>query len=219
MTCIRIAYEEAVPASAALPPRLILLMAAGAGLSVASLYYNQPMLGLLGADLHAETGMVGLVPTLTQLGYALGILLLSPLGDRLDRRHIILAKAVILALTLLMSSLAPGVGWLLAASLATGVAATMAQDIVPGAAALAPGAQRGKVVGTVMTGLLLGILLSRVVAQYVGLSRSTMEKLRLTGDGPRYAKLGKVCAYSVQDLDSWANARLRTSTSSLVKTS
>lgn len=164
MTNIRPLHEVAAPAPTAVPPRLILLMAAGAGLSVASLYYNQPMLGLLGADLHAEAGTVGLVPTLTQFGYALGILLLSPLGDRYDRRSIILAKALVLAVTLTLSGVAPGIGGLLAASMATGVAATMAQDIVPGAATLAPEAQRGKVVGTVMTGLLLGILLSRVVS-------------------------------------------------------
>ena len=166
MTPIRQMHETTVPV-AAVPPQLILLMAGGAGLSVASLYYNQPMLGLLGTDLHADAATVGLVPTLTQLGYALGILLLSPLGDRFDRRFIILVKALILGLTLLLSALAPATGWLLAASLATGVAATMAQDIVPGAAALAPDTQRGKVVGTVMTGLLLGILLSRVVSGLV----------------------------------------------------
>lgn len=166
MTNIR-HLHEAAPPHGVVPPRLIVLMAGGAGLSVASLYYNQPMLGLLGPDLHAEAGTTGLVPMLTQLGYALGILLLSPLGDRYDRRSIILAKALVLALTLLMSGLAPGFDSLLAASLATGVAATMAQDIVPGAAALAPETQRGKVVGTVMTGLLLGILLSRVVSGLV----------------------------------------------------
>jgi predicted MFS family arabinose efflux permease len=142
-------------------------MAGGAGLSVAALYYSQPMLGLLGPDLQADAGAVGLVPTQTQLGYALGILFLAPLGDRYDRRRIILIKALILAVTLLMSGTAPGLGWLLAASLATGMAATMAQDIVPAAATLAPEAHRGSVVGTVMTGLLLGILLSRVVSGVV----------------------------------------------------
>ncbi len=105
-----------------------------------------------------------MVPMLTQLGYALGILLLAPLGDRYDRRGIILAKAVLLMLALLLGSIAPGVGTLLAASLVIGLAATLAQDIVPAAATLAPESQRGRVVGTVMTGLLLGILLSRVMS-------------------------------------------------------
>ncbi|MBT9521735.1 MAG: MFS transporter, partial [Dechloromonas sp.] len=76
--------------TAPLAPRLILLLAAGAGFAVATLYYSQPILGILGADTGASDRAIGLVPTLTQLGYALGILLLAPLGDRHDRRSIIL---------------------------------------------------------------------------------------------------------------------------------
>ena len=148
-------------------PALVLLLAAGTGLSVASLYYAQPMLGVLGADINASARSIGLVPTLTQLGYALGILLLAPLGDRFDRKRIILLKAGVLVLALLGSGIAPGIGFLLAGSLAIGLAATMAQDLVPAAATIAPEAQRGKIVGTVMTGLLLGILLSRVVSGFV----------------------------------------------------
>ncbi|MBF8164216.1 MULTISPECIES: MFS transporter [Ectopseudomonas] len=148
----------------ALSRGLVLLLATGAGLSVATLYYSQPMLGVLGADIQAGERAVGMVPMLTQLGYALGILLLAPLGDRYDRRRIILAKAGMLMLALLLSSIAPGVGALLVASLAIGLAATMAQDIVPAAATMAPESERGTVVGTVMTGLLLGILLSRVMS-------------------------------------------------------
>lgn len=151
----------------ALPAALVLLLAAGAGLGVASLYYSQPMLGVLGADIGAPGQAVGWVPTLTQLGYALGILLLAPLGDRFDRRRIILAKATALVGSLLLAAVAPSIGVLLAASLAIGITATLAQDIVPAAATLAPAAHRGKVVGTVMTGLLLGILLPRVVSGFV----------------------------------------------------
>ncbi|MHC3432588.1 MFS transporter [Delftia lacustris] len=150
--------------AAGVPASLVLLMATTAGVGVASLYYSQPMLGVLGPDLGAGERAVGFVPTLTQLGYALGILLLAPLGDRMDRRRIILAKTAALMLALLASGLAPGLAPLLAASLAVGLAATLAQDVVPAAATLAPEHQRGKVVGTVMTGLLLGILLSRVVS-------------------------------------------------------
>ena len=154
-------------AAAALPPALVLLLASAAGLAVASLYYSQPMLGVLGADLGASTRALGLVPTLTQLGYALGILLLAPLGDRYDRRSIILAKAVVLMAALLLAAAAPSIGVLMLASLAIGLAATLAQDIVPAAATLAPETQRGRIVGTVMTGLLLGILLSRVISGFV----------------------------------------------------
>jgi predicted MFS family arabinose efflux permease len=156
-----------MPKTAAISAWLVLLLATAAGLAVASIYYSQPLLGLLGANLHASTAQVGWVPTLTQLGYALGILLLAPLGDRRDRRSLIALKAMVLAAALLACGLATGIGMLLVASLAVGVAATMAQDIVPTAAAIAPEAQRGRIVGTVMTGLLLGILLSRVASGLV----------------------------------------------------
>ncbi|CAJ1000060.1 hypothetical protein SODG_005576 [Sodalis praecaptivus] len=82
----------------ALTPAIVMIMAAGAGLSVASIYYSQPMLGILGADMQAGADTIGLVPTLTQMGYALGILFLAPLGDRHDRRRIILANGALLTL-------------------------------------------------------------------------------------------------------------------------
>ena len=150
-----------------MPASLVLLMAVGAGLAAASIYYCQPMLAILAVQFGATPGAIGLVPTLTQLGFALGILLLAPLGDRFDRRIIILGKAAMLCLALLLAAASPSLGVLLAASLVIGLTATMAQDIVPAAATLAPVAHRGKTVGTVMTGLLLGILLSRVVSGFV----------------------------------------------------
>lgn len=150
-----------------LPASLLLLLASGAGLAVASLYYAQPMLGILGADIGVSDRAVGMVPMLTQLGYALGILLLAPLGDRYDRRRIILIKAAALTIALMLAGASSGIGMLLVASLAIGLSATLAQDIVPAAATLAMDAHRGKAVGTVMTGLLLGILLSRVLSGFV----------------------------------------------------
>lgn len=156
----------------ALPAKLVFTLAAGAGLSVASIYYSQPMLSVMGPGLNATLTETGMVPTLTQIGYALGILFLIPLGDRFDRRRIILLKSLLLTLALLVCSLAPNIHSLLLTSLLIGAAATLAQDIVPASAALAPAAVRGKTVGTVMTGLLVGILLSRVVsggvAEYFG---------------------------------------------------
>ncbi|XXF77921.1 MFS transporter [Myxococcaceae bacterium GXIMD 01537] len=146
---------------------LRLLLAASAGVPVAALYYNQPMLGVMGSTLGASDTAVGLLPTLNQLGYALGILLLTPLGDRFDRRRIILLKAALLSVALLLGGFVPAIGPLLAVSFAVGLMATVAQDIVPAAATLAPERERGRVVGTVMTGLLLGILLSRVVSGVV----------------------------------------------------
>ncbi len=151
-----------------LSPALVALFATGAGLAAASLYYNQPILGAITRDLGTTPEAAGYVPTITQLGYAAGILLSAPLGDRLDRRLLILAKGAALTVALLLAGLAPSLEMLCAASLAIGLAATIAQDFVPAAAALAPTASRGKVVGTVMTGLLLGILLSRLVSGAVG---------------------------------------------------
>jgi predicted MFS family arabinose efflux permease len=155
------------PAQPHLSTPLTFLLAGATGLTVAALYYSQPTLGVLAGDLHASPREIGWIPTLTQLGYALGLLLLAPLGDRFDRRNIILLKAAILCAALLLTGFAPGLGVLLVASLLVGLFATVAQDIVPAAATLAPAHERGKVVGTVMTGLLMGILLSRVVSGFV----------------------------------------------------
>lgn len=155
------------PAQPHLSASLTFLLAGGTGLTVAALYYSQPTLGVLAGDLHASPRQIGWIPTLTQLGYALGLLLLAPLGDRFDRRNIILLKSAILCAALLLTGFAPGLAVLLVASLLVGLFATVAQDIVPAAATLAPAAERGKAVGTVMTGLLMGILLSRVVSGFV----------------------------------------------------
>ncbi|WP_222116578.1 MFS transporter [Stenotrophomonas rhizophila] len=161
-----------VPERTGVPSRLIVALAAGAGFSVASIYYSQPMLGVIAAGLGSDAQATGMVPTLTQLGYALGILLLAPLGDRVDRRRLILFKSLLLAAALVGAAVSGGLPSLLLASLLVGLMATVAQDVVPTAAMLAPEHQRGAVVGKVMTGLLLGILLSRVasglVAQALG---------------------------------------------------
>lgn len=164
---IQAAVAPAASRNGELSPGLVALLAAAAGLAVATIYYVQPMLGILGADLHATTREVGLVPTAAQIGYALGILLLAPLGDRYDRRRIILIKAAILAVALLLAGAAPNVHMLIVASLAIGLAGTMVQDVVPAAATLAPEHSRGKIVGTVMTGVLMGILLSRVLSGFI----------------------------------------------------
>ncbi|MEN0615151.1 MFS transporter [Klebsiella indica] len=147
---------------------VIFILALGAGFSVASIYYAQPLLPLIGANMQLSVEGMGLVPTLTQAGYALGILFLLPLGDRHDRRTLILMKSAALAVLLLLCSLTGQLSTLLIVSLLIGMAATMAQDIVPAAAILAPAGKQGKMVGTVMTGLLLGILLSRTVSGLVG---------------------------------------------------
>lgn len=167
MSVIQTASTHTESAEKTLSGSKVLMLATGAGLSVASIYYSQPLLGVMGSDLYASIGVMGMVPTLTQIGYALGILLLAPLGDRHDRRIIILLKGLLLTVALLFSGFVSGINTLLVTSFVIGIAATMAQDIVPASATLVSAAQRGKTVGTVMTGLLLGILLSRVLSGFV----------------------------------------------------
>lgn len=147
---------------------LLGLIAAGAGLSAASLYYNQPILGAIAAEYGASPADVGVLPMLTQVGYAAGILLFAPFGDRFDLRRVILVKGSALCIALLVAGFSPSLAAMAVASLAIGLSATTAQDFIPAAAALAPEGARGKIVGRAMTGLLLGILLSRVVSGAVG---------------------------------------------------
>jgi len=148
-----------------MPPGLTFSMAAATGLAVANIYYNQPMLGLIQRALPGAAA--GFVPTVTQLGYALGLFLLVPLGDLLERRRLIVGQFVVLSVALGLAALAPTGAALLLGSLLVGAFATVAQQIVPMAAHVAPPAQRGAVIGKVMAGLLLGILLSRTLAGFV----------------------------------------------------
>src|SRR4051794_26381263 len=146
----------------------ILVMAGACGAAVANLYYNQPILGEIARSFGAAPESIGLVPTLIQVGYALGLLLLAPLGDRMERRRLILGMLVVLVLSLAGAALAPTVTALALIGLLIGSMSSIAQQIVPLAATLAPPAQRGRVVGTVMSGLLIGILLARTVSGFIG---------------------------------------------------
>lgn len=153
---------------AALSPGLVWFMAAASGATAANLYYNQPLLGDIGRELGASGSALGMVPTLTQVGYAAGMLFIVPLGDSLERRRVIVTMSALVTLALVGAALAPTLPLLVFASFVVGVTTVIPQLLIPFAAHLAPASQRGRVVGTVMSGLLIGILLSRTAAGFVG---------------------------------------------------
>lgn len=154
-------------ASPRVPDRAVLFaMAAASGIAVASIYYNQPMLGLILRDFPASP-LARMIPTATQLGYAAGLFLLLPLGDLIDRRRLIIGQFLLLALVLAVAAMAGTAMVLLAACLLIGANATVAQQIIPVAADMADAQSRGRTIGTVMTGLLSGILLSQSLAGFV----------------------------------------------------
>src|SRR4051812_41865675 len=103
------------------PPKLIALLSVGAGLGAATVYYNQPMLGTLVVAFGSTPTRIGFVPTITQLGYAAGIVLFGPLGDKLDRRTVIVAKLWLLVIPLVLAGIAWNVSWMLVASLLMGI--------------------------------------------------------------------------------------------------
>ncbi len=143
---------------------LTLIMAVACGMSVANIYYNQPMLGVIGNSFPDQRAVTGFVPTTTQLGYAMGLLLLVPLGDRIERRRLILIQLGALALSLAAAALAPGAWSLVVASALVGISSSVAQQVLPFAAELASPSRRGATIGTVMAGLLCGILFGRALA-------------------------------------------------------
>src|ERR1022692_2003548 len=145
-----------------------LVMAIACGVAAANIYYNQPMLGIMEAAFPGQVTVIGLVPTATQLGFAAGLLLLVPLGDRFDRRRLILIQLAALTLSLAAAALAPDAWSLVVASALVGGTSSVAQQIVPFAAELAEPSRRGATIGIVMSGLLCGILFGRALAGAVG---------------------------------------------------
>jgi predicted MFS family arabinose efflux permease len=151
----------------ALPRRTVWVLAAGCGLAVANLYYAQPLLANLAGEFDVPAGRMGLAATLAQVGYGLGLLFFVPLGDVLERRGLILAMLLAVSASLLAVALSPSFAWFAAASLALGLTTISPQLIVPLAATLARPAERGRVVGAVMSGLLVGVLASRTFSGLV----------------------------------------------------
>jgi predicted MFS family arabinose efflux permease len=146
---------------------LLLVMAIAAGASVANLYYAQPLLNTLALDFQVSEGAAGIIITMTQLGYALGLVLLVPLGDLIERRRLITRISLAAVAALVAAALSPRLVWFDIACLFIGITAVVAQVLVPFAAHLARDKDRGRVVGRVMSGLLMGILLARVASGLV----------------------------------------------------
>ncbi|MEW6559032.1 MAG: MFS transporter [Pseudomonadota bacterium] len=151
-------------AHARLSRHFIGYMAVACGISVANIYYAQPLLEQFAQQFHTTVAGVAAVPSATQIGYAAGLMLLGPLGDRHPRHRVILVMAALLVPALIGAALAPSVAILAIASFAIGMLSSIAQQIIPMVAHLAPPQARGKAIGLVMSGLLVGILGGRVLA-------------------------------------------------------
>nr|WP_314624901.1 MFS transporter [uncultured Noviherbaspirillum sp.] len=158
-----IAAEPAVHAPAWLP----MLFAIACGLIVANLYYGQPLVGPIAAELGLSPAAAGLLVTLTQVGYGLGLLFIVPLGDILENRKLVLTLVTCCALALALAAMVRSAPVFLAAAAAIGFTSVTVQILVPWSAHLASEANRGRVVGNVMSGLLMGIMLARPVASFV----------------------------------------------------
>ncbi|WP_454738498.1 MFS transporter [Cupriavidus necator] len=151
--------------SSTLSRSAVMLFSCASGLSVANVYYAQPLLDALMLDFSISPAAVGGVITATQVGCALALLLLVPLGDLVERRRLMLAQVLALALALAAVALAPTVTVLLAAMLLTGMLGTaMTQGLIAYAASAAADHERGRVVGAAQGGVFIGLLLARVVA-------------------------------------------------------
>lgn len=148
--------------------KLVALLAVAVGVSVANLYYIQPLLPMLRRSFGVSAGVAALSTTLTQLGYVAGLALILPLGDLVERRRLACLLALACAGALVLAAVAPDLTVLLVAVLLVGATAVLAQALVPYAATLAPAHERGRVVGIVMSGLLIGILLARTFAGLLG---------------------------------------------------
>ncbi|MGV1833770.1 MFS transporter [Rhizobium rhizogenes] len=148
-------------------PLMTFMFAAACGLVAANLYYGQPLAGPISQALGFTPAATGLIVTLTQIGYGLGLLLIVPLGDLLENRRLVLTLVALAAVALVGAAFAWSPSLFLLASLCIGLASVAVQVLVPFAAHMAPDASRGAVVGNVMSGLLCGIMLARPAASFL----------------------------------------------------
>jgi predicted MFS family arabinose efflux permease len=146
---------------------LLPFLGMASGASVATIYYNQPLLLEISRTFHVSSSRAGTVAVATQIGYAAGILVFVPLGDVAERRALIVKLFAAVTVALLAAGLAPSLWTLVAASIAIGMTASVTHILVPIAPELADPEESGRAIGTVMTGLLLGILLGRAASGIV----------------------------------------------------
>ena len=154
----------AQPSDAAISKRLVLLLAFTCGAAAANLYYAQPLLHTIRGTFGVSNGTAGLLVTASQVGYAFGLAFLVPLGDLLERRRLIVVMLIVSGVGQAAASIAPGFGVFALALAVVGLTSAVAQIVVPMSSSLAAEHERGTVVGTVMSGLLIGVLTARTVS-------------------------------------------------------
>ena len=156
------------PTASGVSRPMVLIMAVAAGAVVANLYYSQPLLAEIARGLHMGEARAGMIPAPTQVGYGLGLLFLTPLGDRAERRSLIVTLVLLSAVAMALAGMARSAAVLLPLSLLVGGLSIVPQIIVPLTAGLSSPTERNRNVGTVMSGLLVGVLLSRTAGGFVG---------------------------------------------------
>ena len=146
----------------------IVMMAVIAGAVITNIYCTQPILPLIASGMHVDLTTVDLVAGAALLGFATGLALLFPLGDRFDRRKLVLAQIALAFVFALSAALSPGIWPLIAVSFGLGVVSCVPQQLVPFAAVMSRPSERGRNVGTVVSGIMVGILLGRTISGVVG---------------------------------------------------
>ncbi|MEY9094481.1 MFS transporter [Paenibacillus sp. RC84] len=150
-----------------IPAWLILLLAAACGIIAANLYYAQPLVGEISSSIGLSANSSGFIVTLTQFGYVVGLLFVVPMGDIVENRRLVVGSLLLTGAALAIAAVSKQAVPFLAASFVIGLGSVAAQVLVPFASYLASESSRGRVVGNVMSGLLLGIMLSRPVSSLV----------------------------------------------------
>jgi predicted MFS family arabinose efflux permease len=147
---------------------ILWIMTITTGFVVANIYYNQPLLSDIAHTYHINSAKAGQVAVFTQIGYAIGLLFIVPLGDMFERKRLMLIDFIFMVGSLLVAAWAPGITVLLVASLFIGITSVIPQLLIPMAAHLAQPHERGKKIGFIMSGLLIGILASRTLSGFIG---------------------------------------------------